>query len=58
MCFTVHKIISKLEYVILTTLYLIGVKNTDNSFPLVTSYVSSHLSHVLFVGDDLLFCDL
>jgi hypothetical protein len=30
MCFAVHKTTSELEHVILTTLYLVGVKNIDN----------------------------
>jgi hypothetical protein len=33
-CFIVHKITSKQERAILTTMYLADAKNTDNDFPL------------------------
>jgi hypothetical protein len=33
MCFIVHKTTSKLERAILTTLYLVSAKNTNNFIP-------------------------
>jgi hypothetical protein len=59
MCFVVHKTTSELECVILTTLYLVGAKNTDRNtlidsvYEIVQYFVSHYdISVVNDQGDE------
>jgi hypothetical protein len=66
MCFIVHKTTSKLECVILTTLYLVGAENTDSwcarkgglqcTFPLDVLMVHSSALTIFDDGEHLMCC--
>jgi hypothetical protein len=50
MCFVIHKTTSKLQRVILTTMYLVGAKNTDKNSP---TLVVGNGSNKLKMGESL-----